>query len=191
MILPFELWSGSTSFPKIISFLLWFFFFQPFQRFMLPSFNESVFNLIYKMWHLQWYLFVFHWLLVTLTSFSCLLVIFISSTNCCLYSLPSFPVDLSVFLELSHGIVLCICITFVCNGTFFLLLLLFLTLFSCSDLEKSCQKSTKNHSLDWNSLNVSVASFYHIVNNHIHLSLLVDCFFFSIFIFCWPFVSII
>lgn len=46
-----------------ISFLLWFLFFHPCQHFILPNFNESVFNLMYEIQHLLWYLLAFRWLL--------------------------------------------------------------------------------------------------------------------------------
>lgn len=85
--------------------------------------------------------------------------------------------NLSVFLELSHGIILYVWITCIVVVLFSFNYFSFNFIFTLFRLREELSDSTKNHSLDQNSLNVSFATFYQIVNSHIHLNRLLDCFY--------------
>ena len=80
-------------------------------------------------------------------------------TGYCACLLPIFPVDLSVFLDLNHRMVLYIWISCVCDCIFKIIFLLTVYFHIISDLEKSCESRTESHRFGcWPSPDVPFAT---------------------------------
>lgn len=103
---------------------------------------------------------------------------------CCYsYSLPSFSVDLSVFLELSYGVVLYIWVTSICKALFHFNYFSFNFIFTLFRLRiiKMAQRIIVLNKIPQN---ISFTTYTPEFSSG-------QVFFFLIFTFCWLFISII